>query len=187
MILLVDFGSSKVPDIYDAVDQYMDCQITKWDELDLAELATFSGVILSGAPKLITEMDLSPILLKFSWILDYQKPILGICFGHQILGILHGAFGSKMKEDRDWQEIEVFEESPLFKAIPTLVNMTEDHCETISIPAQFKLIASSDACVNEAMEHNSKPFYGVQFHPETSGNMGYRLIENFCKICEEKR
>lgn len=61
--------------------------------------------------------------------------------------------------------------------------MMEDHCETISIPANFKLIASSDACVNEAMEHTELPLFGIQFHPEVSGNHGRIVIENFVNFC----
>jgi len=44
------------------------------------------------------------------------------------------------------------------------------------------LIASSDACVNEVMQHKTKKIFGVQFHPEVSGNHGRVMIENFVKI-----
>jgi GMP synthase (glutamine-hydrolysing) len=62
--------------------------------------------------------------------------------------------------------------------------MMEDHCESISIPPNFKLIGSSDACVNEAMQHQTKKIYGVQFHPEVSGNHGRVIFENFVHLCE---
>ena len=87
-----------------------------------------------------------------------------------------------MREDRDVQLIEVFEDSLLFDKLPTEFEMLEDHCETISIPQHFKLVASSDACVNEAMEHQSLPIFGVQFHPEVSGNYGRIIFDNFIKI-----
>ena len=64
--------------------------------------------------------------------------------------------------------------------------MIEDHCESISIPNGFKLIASSDVCVNEAMQHHSELIFGVQFHPEVSGNHGRILFENFIKLCEKQ-
>jgi GMP synthase (glutamine-hydrolysing) len=185
MILVVDFGSSKVPQIYDAVDEQMDCEIVQWQDVTSESILKYQGIILSGAPKLITEMDLKDILSAFSWLKQTEIPILGICFGHQIIGILFGSFGSKMKEDRDWQEIETFEDSRLFKNLPSTFKMMEDHCETISIPPKFILLGSSDACVNEAMKHPFKDIYGVQFHPENSGNYGYTLIRNFCTICIE--
>ncbi|MNY69021.1 GMP synthase [glutamine-hydrolyzing] [compost metagenome] len=60
----------------------------------------------------------------------------------------------------------------------------EDHCEAVSIPKDFVHIAVSDATVNEGMMHQNKPFYGVQFHPEVSGNHGAIILENFVHICE---
>jgi GMP synthase (glutamine-hydrolysing) len=128
---------------------------------------------------------MSPFINKSKWILDISIPVLGICFGHQIIGLQHGAFGSMMREDRDVQEIEFLQSDDLFSRMPTICQMMEDHCEAISIPEHFILLASSDVCVNEAMKHNTKALYGVQFHPEVSGNMGRVLIENFIRICEK--
>ena len=99
--------------------------------------------------------------------------------------MLHGARIALQKEERDWTDISFFKESKLLKSIPNECLMMQDHCESISIPNNFSLLGSSDNCVNEAMQHNSKPLFGVQFHPEVSGNLGTRLIENFISICTE--
>ena len=88
-----------------------------------------------------------------------------------------------MKEDRDFQDIEIFEESALFARLPRIIQMQEDHCEFASVPENFKLLASSDTCFNEAMQHNELQIYGVQFHPEVSGLQGSLLFENFYTIC----
>ena len=162
----------------------MDFKTIPFLDFTLSDCTDCAGVIISGAPLLITEMDMSPYLAKMAWIKEIEIPVLGICFGHQIIGLSHGAFGSVMREDRDWQEIEFLEKEMLFSRMPQVVEMMEDHCESISVPPQFKLLAISDACVNEAMRHESKNIFGVQFHPEVSGNMGRVLIENFIHICE---
>ena len=185
MILVIDCGSKKTKYIEQIVDDFIDVKPSKLMDFEISDLHDVKGVIISGAPLLITEIDMEPYLEKMEWIKTTPLPVLGICFGHQIIGILHGAFGSKMKEDRDWQIVEAFETSPLFNRLPDEVEMMQDHCETISIPANFTLIASSDACVNEVMQHNEKPLYGVQFHPEVSGNHGKIMIENFVNICLE--
>lgn len=183
MILIIDFGSKKSPFIAEAVDETCDFQLVKHEQFEESLLTDKKGVILSGAPILVTEDDIRSYLETYKWLKETALPVLGICFGHQLIGILHGSFANRMKEDRDWQEVEIYkEDEELFRSLPREVRMMEDHCETISVPNEFELLASSDACVNEAMRHCSKPLFGVQFHPESSGNMGFRLIENFCRI-----
>jgi GMP synthase (glutamine-hydrolysing) len=186
MKLIIDCGSSKTRFIEDMIDEFDDFTTIPILELDPSKLNDFNGVIISGAPILVTEQEISPYLEKIQWIKETQIPVLGICFGHQLIGILHGAFASRMKEDRDWQTIEILEENLLTDRLPNEFEMMEDHCETISIPPGFILLASSDACVNEAMKHKEKNIFGVQFHPEVSGNYGRTLFENFCRICEER-
>jgi GMP synthase (glutamine-hydrolysing) len=185
MILIIDCGSQKTPFIEQAVDLEMDFQTISLMDFTISHLENKQGVIISGAPILITEVDNSPYLAKLKWILETDLPILGICFGHQIIGLLHGAQGARQKEDRDWQTIEIIEENALFKKLPSEFEMMEDHCESISVPRSFKLLGVSDACVNEAMCHSHKPIFGVQFHPEVSGNQGTVIIENFVDICRE--
>ena len=184
MILIIDCGSQKTPNIEQCVDEFMDYTTISLFDLSEQQFENKKGIIISGAPILITEVDLKPYLEVCKCLLTTNLPILGICFGHQIIGLLHGAFGSRMKEDRDWQTVEFYETSSLNDKLPSEVEMMEDHCESISIPQGFKLLASSDACVNEAMQHNEKPIFGVQFHPEVSGNHGRIIFENFIKICE---
>jgi GMP synthase (glutamine-hydrolysing) len=184
MILIIDCGSNKTKYIEQIVYEFMDTRLTSLMDFQDSDLEGVKGVILSGAPLLVTEIDTTPYEDKMKWILTIEVPVFGICFGHQLIGILHGAFPNRMREDRDWQVIESLEESPLFNRLPNEFRMMEDHCEAISIPPGFQLIASSDACVNEAMQHREKPIYGVQFHPEVSGNHGAVLLENFVKVCE---
>lgn len=183
MILILDCGSSKVPYIEEVVDEFSDFQTLPILEFDPVTLGNYSGVIISGAPLLITEQNMEPFLNKLTWLKETNIPVMGICFGHQMIGLTFGAFGSRMKEDRDWQTIEVFEESRLFDRMPSEFEMMEDHCESISVAPGFKLLASSDSCVNEAMEHSSLPIFGVQFHPEVSGNLGRVIFDNFVRIC----
>ena len=182
MILVIDCGSNKTKYIEQIVDEFDDVKRVGLMDFTEEELKDVRGVIISGAPILVTEVDPEPYLAKIEWIKTTDLPILGICFGHQLIGLLFGAFASKMKEDRDWQIVEAYVDCPLFNKLPQEVEMMEDHCETISIPAGFELVASSDACVNEAMQHKEKPIYGIQFHPEVSGNHGRVVLENFVRV-----
>ena len=183
MILVIDCGSNKTKYIEQIVDEFMDVRPAKLLDFKPEDLNDIKGVILSGAPLLVTDIDMEPYLEKFQWIKETTIPVLGICFGHQLIGMLYGAFASRMKEDRDWQLVEAYTDCPLFNRLPNEIEMMEDHCETISIPENFELVASSDPCVNEVMQHNYKPIFGVQFHPEVSGNHGRVLMENFVNLC----
>lgn len=185
MILILDCGSSKVPYIEEAVDDHSDFLTVPILEFKTDNLSKYKGVVISGAPLLITEQDMTPFLEKLTWLKETTLPVLGICFGHQLIGLTFGAYGSRMREDRDWQTIEVFEPSALFERMPSEFQMMEDHCESISVPPGFKLLASSDSCVNEAMEHQSLLIFGVQFHPEVSGNLGRVIFDNFYRLCEK--
>lgn len=186
MILIVDCGSSKTPQIQKEIDEFVDCEVLPLFEIDHDLLNNYTGVILSGAPILLTEEKTDDYLNSSTWIKNIEIPLLGICFGHQLIGLQYGSMVKKMKEDRVFQDVEVFDDSPLFYRLPHLIQMQEDHCEFTTVPHNFKLLASSDTCFNEAMQHNEKPIYGVQFHPESSGLQGSLLLENFHEICRKK-
>ena len=187
MILIVDCGSLKTPLIEEAVDLEMDFTTVPFWDLTREDFNGKLGVIFSGAPILITEIDPTNYKNHVAYLKEIEIPILGICFGHQLLGLLYGAVPSKQKEDRDWQIIESIEDHSLFDKLPTEFEMMEDHCETISIPAGFNLVAASDACVNEAMQHKEKPIFGLQFHPEISGNYGRIIFDNFIRLTKKSK
>jgi len=182
MITVIDCGSSKTHFIEEIVEGFYPARTIGWYDFTEEDLMESDGVVLSGAPILLTEVDREPYLKKMKWLDNYQKPVLGICFGHQIVGLHFGASISRQPEDRNKQLIEVLMHNPLFEDLDTEFYMQEDHCESISIPPGFELSATSDLCVNEAMFHKEKPIFGVQFHPEVSGENGQILFKNFTKL-----
>lgn len=183
-ILIVDCGSSKTPEIGKALEELnIDHVLVKWNKLKASKAEDHLGVIISGAPVLLTETDPSPYLAAFNFLLEYRNPVLGICFGHQIMGMLHGSTISKQKEKRDFEAIEIIESSTLFNYIRKPFEMMQDHTEEITLPEGFKLLASSKSCKVEAMQHRIKPLFGVQFHPEVSKRKGLQLLKNFSKLC----
>ena len=183
MVLLIDCGSSKTPDIALCLEKAgTPCKTVHQELLPDLDLNPFSGLVISGAPILLTEVDPAPYLNRFSFLKSYQKPVLGICFGHQVMGMLHGAEMSRCPEDRDWQSIDCISPNPLWEGISNPVQMREDHCEVIDLPTGFRHLARSEVSENEAMQHVQNPWFGVQFHPEVSGPAGEKLIANFCRF-----
>jgi GMP synthase (glutamine-hydrolysing) len=186
MITFIDCGSSKSPFIAEIIERFHPVKTVGLNDFSAKDILESSdAIVISGAPILLSEIDPTPYLEKMKWIATFEKPLLGICFGHQLLGMTFGAGISRQREDRDWQTIEVIEPCVLFENLEPTLQMMEDHCESISIPPHFVLSATSDACVNEAMFHQNKPLFGVQFHPEVSGEDGIRLLENFVKLVQK--
>jgi len=144
------------------------------------------GLVLSGgAPRIGLEGSLG----KCS---DYFKnadfPILGICAGHQFMARF---FGGEVKPSKvpEFGKIELSllkENSPLFKGVTKKSVVWESHNDEVTIlPKDFILLAESESCKIQAMQHTKKPFYGLQFHPEVEHTeFGEAIFKNFVILCD---
>ena len=149
------------------------------------------GIILSGGPLNVYQIN------KYSFdkkILELNIPILGICFGHQILSKLNGG-RVKQSKHREFGLANIFKkrDSLLTKNFYGKKKTKEvwmSHADQVSkLPKNFKVIASSTNSKYAIVENKLKKFYGVQFHPEvTHTENGKKLISNFVfLICKIKR
>jgi GMP synthase-like glutamine amidotransferase len=120
-------------------------------------------------------------------------PILGICFGHQLLCSAFGAKTASLTQPviERFEEVNIIQSGDIFarfkltQTVP-LAQYHHDYVQRDSLhDAGFLLLADSASCEVEAVKHKTNPFYGVQFHPErvTIGNEthpeGHEIIENF--------
>lgn len=147
--------------------------------LDL--LQRFDNVILSGRQQnspLINKINSH--IVKGCLILD--KPLLGICYGGQILALTLGCTLKKIQKIKDIINIDLLEPTQILPGYKS-VQMYESHNFCIStLSKEFKLLGKSSNCTNELFCFNKKPLYGTQFHPEKSGKQGRILLDNFLKI-----
>ncbi|MGQ0827525.1 MAG: glutamine amidotransferase-related protein [Bacteroidota bacterium] len=183
MIRIIDFGSSKTRKIASNVtDLGYAVEVVDWDKISSTKWEKASAIILSGSPALFTESNGKLYIERCAFLKDIQIPVLGICFGHQLLGILHGANVFKADEVRTETKISILSKDKLFEGFGDKTLMVEDHTEGITLPPGFVHLASSDKYEVEAMKHPNLNIYGVQFHPEVSGENGSKLLSNFCKL-----
>ena len=143
------------------------------------------GFILSGGPNSVYDEN-APKLP--SWILEKNLPILGICYGMQLIANLFEGSVEKAK-DREYGNaiLKIKKESKLFSNIPSTNKVWMSHSDKIiKIPKNFESIAETNNTFCAAFEKEN--FYGVQFHPEVDNtNLGEEILSNFAlDICNSK-
>ena len=190
-ILIVDFGSQFTQLIARRVRELgVFSKIVSHKKIKLKDIdQTIKGIILSGGPLNVYQIN------KYSFdkkILQLNIPILGICFGHQILSKLNGG-KVKQSKHREFGLANIYKKnnslltSNFFKKSNTK-KVWMSHADQVSkIPRNFRAVASSTNSKFAIVEDKIKKFYGVQFHPEvTHTENGKKLISNFvfliCKI-----
>ena len=193
-ILIIDFGSQFTQLIARRVRELgVFSEIVSHKKVSKAIITKekIKGIILSGGPLNVYESN------KFNFdkkILQLNIPILGICFGHQILA---KQLGGKIKKSKHREfglaVIKKVSNSILIKNFFNKTNKNNvwmSHTDQVfKMPKNFKVIASSKNSKFTIIENSYKKFYGVQFHPEvTHTNKGKVLLKNFIfSICKSKR
>ena len=192
-ILIIDFGSQftqliarriRESGVYSEIISHKKVKNKNIDN-------SIKGIILSGGPLNVYQIN------KYSFdkrIIENQIPVLGICFGHQILSKLNGGRVKQSKyREFGLANIRKKRESILIKNFFNKKNINKvwmSHADQVSkLPKNFNVIASSQNSKFAIIENKKKNFYGVQFHPEvTHTENGKKLINNFIfLICKIKR
>jgi GMP synthase (glutamine-hydrolysing) len=140
----------------------------------------FDGAILTGSPQ--GDDIVKHHLPYFLWVKNFAKPIFGICAGHHVIGVMYGAklLRSKEPESGDFK-VEIVNQDPLLNNLPKSFTVRQMHNDSITLPHDFQLLASSKSCKNQLMKHQNKIIYTSQFHPEFYNR---KLLENFIQFCE---
>ena len=190
-ILIIDFGSQFTQLIARRIRELgVFSEIVSHKKIKHKDIDSFTkGIILSGGPLNVYQIDKYTFDKK---IIEKGVPILGICFGHQILSKLNGG-KVKQSKHREFGLANIFrkKDSLLLKNCfnkKTSIKVWMSHADQVSkLPENFNVIASTQNSKFAIVENKSKKFYGVQFHPEvTHTDYGKKLIGNFvfliCKI-----
>jgi GMP synthase (glutamine-hydrolysing) len=181
-ILILDYGSQLTQLIARRLRELnIYCEIHPYN-VNLAQVSTPqpSGIILSGGPMSVNDVD-APHLQPD--ILEFDTPILGICYGLQLLShtLKPGSVERAEKREYGRAHLIVNNGQDLLKDIPqnSVVWMSHgDHIEEVD--SDLEIIAQTKNAHVAAIKHRSKPIYGVQFHPEVvHTEYGTQLLSNF--------
>ena len=148
-----------------------------------------AGIILSGGPNSVFEKDAPTIDTE---IFKLQVPVLGICYGMQLLSYtMGGRVVPGTEREYGKMPIEILPGNPLFNDIPSTITVWMSHGDRVeAIPASFTRGALSATCPFAAMFDNEQRFYALQFHPEVVHTQyGTQILRNFvlgiCKCVQD--
>ena len=190
-IAVLDYGSQYAQLICRRVREiYVYAELIPWDRADeLLPKLQPKGIILSGGPNSVYAAN-APTLPAI--ILDYGVPVLGICYGLQLLAHnLNGKVLASPEREYGPAQVQITahaedDHGSLFNNVPNTLQVWMSHGDRVEeIPSGFTAIAASDNSPYAAIVNLEKQLYAIQFHPEVVHTPhGTILLDNFAKkIC----
>ncbi len=189
-ILVLDFGGQYCHLIgrrvreHNVYSEIVPCDITPTQIEALKQKFKIKGMILSGGPSSIYEEDAPRCNPD---IFDLNIPILGLCYGHQLIAFL---FGGRVEhaQKREYGISYAAIDSPhgLLKDLEGNQKVWMSHGDTVyELPEEFEILAHTKNCPIAAFRHGEKPIYGLQWHPEViHTENGMQMLRNFIfEVC----
>jgi len=190
-ILVLDFGGQYCHLIgrrvreHQVYSEIVPHDITPKEIETLHERFNVKGLILSGGPLSVYEKN-SP---KCSpEILDLNIPILGLCYGHQLIAYICGG-NVKLGKKKEFGVTYAIIDKPLgvLKGLGKREKIWMSHSDTVfALPEEFEVLAHTENSPVAAFKHKEKPIYGLQWHPEVvHTENGTKMLKNFIfGVCE---
>jgi len=160
-------------------------EVYRNDQISLEAMEVYDAIVLSPGPGLPKDAGL---LLDIIKTYTGQKPILGICLGHQAIG---QAFGAKLKNIKKVYHgiaspIQILNLKGLFEDLGNEITVGRYHSWIVDregLPSSLEILAEDVNGQIMAMQHQTDPTVGMQFHPESVLTPeGKKLLHNFVKI-----
>jgi GMP synthase (glutamine-hydrolysing) len=183
-VLIVDYGSQYTQLIARRIrEHHVYCEVVPpWVETAQVEKSGPGALVLSGGPGSVAEAGAPPLNED---LLDLGIPVLGICYGQQLL-VSH--FGGTVEPAREREygraTLRLAEGSdPLFEGVPRESVVWMSHGDrVVRVPEGFRVLGTSDNSPFAAIRQDSRPVYGLQFHPEVfHTEAGERILGNFLR------
>jgi len=158
------------------------------DLLDLVIHRSPDLAILTGSNFMLSKSDTQTVFQQeMDLVRKLDIPLLGICFGHQLIGVAYGTKVTDLGQTvRAFKEVKLLSEDPVFEGLPETIRVSESHRQALAnVPKGFRHLAESSTSRVEAIAHETRPIYGLQFHPERSDDKnphGQLILQNFMRV-----
>ena len=186
-ILVLDFGGQYSQLIARRVrENHVYAEVRPYNKITLDEIKmeNYAGIVFTGGPNSVYD-ESAPHYDPA--ILDLDIPVLGICYGHQLLAWMAGGKISSAGDSSEYGKVILHREpNVLFGSVPKDSACWMSHMDCVETPPPgFKIIAATEDCSCAAICCEERRLYGVQFHPEvTHSEYGMQILHNFLfRIC----
>lgn len=188
--LLVNNYSEKwrLDRLHRKVGSISEVEVVDYSSLVYKDWKDYDVVVLSGSQAdLVQKRNLLRFRREIELVLEAEIPVLGICFGHELVC---RAFGSRLKRGskfyKGFHKVRAVREDEIFSGLGRELWLYESHGWVVELPPrEMLLLAEGDGYEVECVKHKRKPIYGIQAHPERYDEQhpeGLTILRNFLKL-----
>ena len=152
--------------------------------IDIDSLRAAKGIILSGGPASVFVGDVPAFNPE---ILSISQPILGLCYGHQLIAkYFGGRVANTGQGEFGKASLHQLNFSPLWKDVADKSQVWMSHQDSVTeLPQGFKVIGETISGSLAALQHQERPLFSLQFHPEVTDTLaGSQILSNFVELCK---
>jgi len=189
-ILVLDFGGQYCHLIarrireFNVYSEIIHSDITLEELKEVRNKLNIKGLIFSGGPSSVYDKHAPTIDVH---IMDIGVPVLGLCYGHQLISHLSGGKVKKgIKQEYGITYVTITKPIDVLKGLNNKEKVWMSHGDTVQeLPDDYEVLAFSENCPVAAFRHKEKPIYGLQWHPEVlHTEHGEKVLRNFVfEVC----
>lgn len=178
-ILVIDNGTSFLKELKETLKNF-EYEIINFRNFKEKYAEKFTHIILTGGNE---KMDFDLFSEEKKLIENSNKPILGICFGHQFIAKIFGSEIFKLDFKREgYFEANLLEKDMLLTDLEKKIIVYQSNSYSVRNLGENLIVLGESKSGKEILRHKNRKLYGVQFHPEVGSKDGRKIIENFLKI-----
>ena len=188
-VIVLDYGSQYNQLIVRRIrDLGVYAELIDPQEFNFSDIQNVKGIILSGGPNSVYDLDAPTLNTQ---LLDLNIPILGICYGMQLIAYtLGGRVLAHHKKEYGLTHIKINRDNQLTDGLEDAFDVWMSHGDHVStLPKGFISLASSNSTPHVIMMHETKPIFGIQFHAEVRNTVhGIEILDHFLvNICKTRK